>query len=117
MNGASRGPRRPGEGAGLVYRYAASKELYGTSTGAQGRMGVGYTPPVPDPGWAESEAWRMRRAADPYIWIVISDYEHGSLDEAAILINAVSAAGGQVVFRRATADALLFRVRFPSHPG
>ena len=117
VNGASRGPRQLGEGADLVYRYAETTELYGTSTGAQGRMGVGYTPPEPDPGWAESEAWRMRRAAAPYIWIVISDHEHGPLDEGAILMRAVAAAGGEVIFRRATADAVLYRVRFRSERG
>jgi hypothetical protein len=112
VNGASRGPRPLGEGNALVYSYGGTKELYGTSTGAQGRMGVGYTPPEPDPGWAENEARRMRTTARPYIWIIMSDYAHGPLDERAILMKAVSAAGGEVVFTRATADAVLFRVRF-----
>jgi hypothetical protein len=73
---------------------------------------VGYVPPQPDPGWAESEAWRIRVAAKPYIWIVLSDYAHGPLDERAILMRAVQAAGGQVVYTKATADAVLYRVRF-----
>jgi bifunctional ADP-heptose synthase (sugar kinase/adenylyltransferase) len=55
----------------------------------------------------------MRTAARPYIWIIISDYAHGPLDEREILMTAVSAAGGKVVVTRATADAVLFRVRFP----
>jgi hypothetical protein len=113
VNGPSRGRRPLGEGADLVYSYRGGNELYGSPTGAQARMGIGYVPPVPDPGWAESEAWRMRTAARPYIWIVISDYAHGPLDEREILMKAVSAAGGRVVFTRATADAVLFRVCFP----
>jgi hypothetical protein len=113
VNGASRGPRPLGDGIGLVYSYAGAEELYGTSTGAQGRMGAGYIPPEPDPGWAESEVWRMRTAARPYIWIIISDYAHGPLDERAILMKTVSAEAGEVVFTRATADAVLYRVRFP----
>ena len=116
VNGPSRGTRPPGEGVGLVYAYQGRKELYGTTTGAQGRVGVGYMPPEPDPRWAENEVGRMRAAARPYVWIVMSDYAHGSLDEGAILMRAVQAAGGQVVYSSATADAVLYRVRFPPAP-
>ena len=116
VNGASRGRRSPGEGADLVYSYQGRKELYGTSTGAQGRVGVGYTPPEPDPNWAESEVWRIRAAARPHAWIVMSDYAHGPLDERAILMGAIQAAGGEVVYSSATADAVLYRVRFSAAP-
>jgi len=112
VNGPSRGRRRLGEGADLAFSSGGKKELLGTSTGAQGRVGVGYTPPEPDPGWAESEAWRIRTAAKPYIWVVMSDYAHGRLDERAILMKAVQAAGGEVVYTKATADAVIYRVRF-----
>jgi hypothetical protein len=44
----------------------------------------------------------------------MSDYAHGPLDERAILMRAVQAAGGEVVYSSATADAVLYRVRF--HP-
>jgi hypothetical protein len=115
VNGPTRGQRPLGEGADLVYSYHGRNELYGSPTGAQARMGVGYFPPQPDPGWAENEAWRMRSAARPYIWIVISDYVHGPLDEAVVLLRAVQAAGGELVFSKAAADAMLVRVRFPSH--
>ena len=114
VNGPSRGRRLPGDGSDLVYDRGGWNELYGTSTGAQGRMGVGYSPPEPDPGWAESEVWRIREAAKPYAWIVLSDYAHGRLDERAILMRAVTAAGGQVVFTQAAPNAVLYRVLF--HP-
>jgi len=114
VNGPSRGRRLPGDGSDLVYDRGGWNELYGTSTGAQGRMGVGYSPPEPDPGWAESEVWRIREAAKPYAWIVLSDYAHGRLDVRAILMRAVTAAGGQVVFTRAVPNAVLYRVLF--HP-
>jgi hypothetical protein len=58
----------------------------------------------------------MKRAAQPYIWIVMADYAHGLLDERAILMEAVAAAGGEVVFSRATSEAVLYRVRFPPAP-
>jgi hypothetical protein len=113
VNGPSRGRRPIGEGTGMVYQYAGGKELYGTSTGVQIRTGGGYNSLEPDPGWAESEAWRMRAAARPFIWVVLSDYAHGPLDEGAFLLKAVAAAGGEVVFRKAAADAELLRVYFP----
>lgn len=116
VNGPSRGRRLLGDGSDLVYAQGGWNELYGTSTGAQGRMGVGYSPPEPDPGWAESEAWRIRAAAKPYVWIVLSDYAHGRLDERAILMRAVTTAGGHVVFTRVLPNAVLYRVLFRPHP-
>ena len=116
VNGPSRGKRLPGDGSNLVYARGGWNELYGTSTGAQGRMGVGYSPPEPDPGWAESEVWRIRAAAKPYAWIVLSDYAHGRVDEGAILMRAVTAAGGQVVFTRVLPSAMLYRVLFRPQP-
>jgi hypothetical protein len=112
MNGATRGERRRGDGVGLVYASRGVRELLGTSTGAQGRMGVGYTPPRPDEGWAESEVWRMRAAAHPFIWIIMSDFAHQHVDEARILMQAVQAQGGTVVYSRVTAQAVLYRIRF-----
>jgi len=116
VNGPTRGPRPLGEGATLAYASNGRTELFGTSTGAQGRVGVGYSPPRPDPGWAESEAWRIRSAARPYIWVVLSDYAHGPLDERTILMTAVRDAGGTIVHTEAAADAVLYRIRFPPVP-
>jgi Dolichyl-phosphate-mannose-protein mannosyltransferase len=112
VNGPSRGMRTLGDGADLIYPYGPRKELYGNSTGAQGRSGLGYVPPRPDPGWAENEVWRMRSVARPYLWIVLSDYAHGSLDERAVLMHAVARAGGSVVYMKTAANAALYRVRF-----
>jgi hypothetical protein len=50
--------------------------------------------------------------ARPYLWIVLSDYAHGSLDERAILMGAVARAGGHVVYLKTAANAALYRVRF-----
>ncbi len=112
VNGASRGARSAVDIPELTRASGDLKELLGTSTGAQGRVGVGYSPPTPDPGWAESEVSRMRAAAKPFIWIILSDFEHGRLDERQILLKAVAAAGGQVIFSKTTADAALYRVQF-----
>jgi hypothetical protein len=114
VNGASRGRRVPGEADSLVYRQAGRVELFGTPSGSQGRMGTGYTPPRPDPGWAETEAQRIRDASRPYAWLVMSDFAHPGLDERAALMTAVDDAGGEVVYTRETADAVLYRLRFQS---
>ena len=113
-NAASRGRRAPGDDAGLVYAHEGHLELVGSSSGSQGRVGVGYVPPTPDPGWAESEAWRIRQSARPYAWIIMSDFAHPPLDERAALIAAVKDAGGETVYVKATAAAVLYRLRFRS---
>jgi Dolichyl-phosphate-mannose-protein mannosyltransferase len=111
VNGSSRGRRRFGEGMNLVYSSPFGMELYGTSSGVQVRRGH-LSSPKPDSGWAETEAWRIRQAARPYIWMILADYAHGPLDERAILMKAVTAAGGEVVFTSVTPDAILVRLRF-----
>jgi Dolichyl-phosphate-mannose-protein mannosyltransferase len=112
VNGASRGRRIPGEADSLVYRREGMTELFGTPSGSQARMGTGYTPSVPDPGWAESEALRIRDAARPFVWVVMSDYAHPQLDERVSLMTAVREAGGEMVYARETAAAVLYRLRF-----
>jgi hypothetical protein len=113
INAPSQGRRLLGEEGDLVYSSKVGKELYGTSSGVQVRRGH-LSSLQPDPGWAETEARRIRQAARPHIWMVLADYAHGPLDERAILMKAVSAAGGEVVFTRAAPDAVLLRVRFSS---
>jgi hypothetical protein len=112
VNGASRGRRSPGDGDSLVYSEDGQVELFGTPSGSQGRMVTGYTPPTPDPGWADTEAGRIRDVARPYAWVVMSDYAHPRLDERAVLMAAVNDAGGKVVYKKETADAVLYRLRF-----
>jgi hypothetical protein len=112
VNGASRGRRVRGEGASLAYEHDGRIELFGTPSGSRGRMISGYTPAAPDSGWAESEAWRIRQAAQPYVWVVLSDFAHPRLDERAALLAALKGAGAEVVYTNETADAVLYRLRF-----
>jgi hypothetical protein len=67
---------------------------------------------MPDPGWAESEAWRIREAAAPFIWIVMSDFVHAATDERQVLMEAVENVGGTVVYSKSAPDAVLYRIRF-----
>ncbi len=111
INGPSRGTRHFRPGHALVYSSEVGKELYGTSSGVQVRRGH-LSSLQPDSGWAETEARHIREAARPYIWMILADYAHGPLDERAILMKAVTAAGGEVVFTSITPDAVLLRLRF-----
>ncbi len=115
VNGASRGRRYVGESDSLVYSAALGTELYGTSSGVQVRRGH-LSSPEPDSGWAESEAWRIRRAARPHIWLLIAD-AHSTPVELTLLMNAISHAGGRVLYRQTAADAELLRLGFTSTPG
>ena len=114
INGASRGQRFVGDGDTLVYTSALGTELYGTSSGVQVRRGH-LSSPKPDSGWAETEAWRIRRAAQPHIWLIIAD-AHSTPVELTLLMNAIKDRGGRVVYRQTAADAELFRLGFTSTP-
>jgi len=115
INGASRGRRFVGDGDTLAYSSALGTELYGTSSGIQVRRGH-LSSPKPDSGWAESEAWRIRRAARPHIWLIIAD-AHSTPVELTLLMDAIKDEGGRVVYRQTAADAELVRLGFTSTPG
>lgn len=115
INASTRGKRIRGEGQHLTYPYRGGIELYGNPTGSQSRAIVGYYPRLPDPGWAESEAWRIQQAAKPFVWIVISDFRAGA-DERQVLMSAVKNAGGIAVYRKVAPNACLYRIRFPGPP-
>ena len=112
VNASTRGRRIRGEGEHLVYRYRGGIELYGTPTGSQARAMIGHYPRLADPGWAESEAWRIQEAAKPFIWILMSDFTHAGADEHQILMESVKKAGGTAVYRKPAANAVLYRIKF-----
>jgi hypothetical protein len=91
-NGESRGPRRPGDGAGLARMHAGRLELLGTASGIRGRQWLGYEPAVPDSGWSVNEAARIRAAAAPGIWLVLINAANRA--EGDSLLAAVARAGG-----------------------
>jgi hypothetical protein len=91
-NGESRGPRPPGDGAGLARMHAGRLELLGTASGIRGRQWLGYEPAVPDSGWSVNEAARIRAAAAPGIWLVLINAANRA--EGDSLLAAVARAGG-----------------------
>jgi hypothetical protein len=91
-NGASRGKRPPGEGAGLRAWFRGRSELLGVSSGVRGRQWLGYLPAAPDSNWAANEAARIRAAAAPGIWLVLVNDQHRG--EGDSLLAAVRRSGG-----------------------
>jgi hypothetical protein len=93
-NGQTRGTRPADEGADLRSSFRGRTELLGVSSGVRGRHWRGYLPTVPDSGWADNEASRVRHAAAPGIWLVLTNYIHAG--EGDSLLAAVGRAGGVV---------------------
>ncbi len=88
-NQASRGRRVSGDGAELVFPFHDGVELLGVGDGGPFRVGARHKPPS-DPGWAESEAQRIRVAARPTAWLVTTKLFWADLR----LDTAIRSAGG-----------------------
>jgi hypothetical protein len=65
-------PLRPGDGDSLVYEFREGREVIGLYHGAQWRSGTGRTQYAPDTNWTVNEARRIRQAASPGIWVLMS---------------------------------------------
>jgi hypothetical protein len=65
-------PLRPGDGDSLVYEFSEGREVIGLYTGAQWRSGTGRAQYAPDTNWTSNEARRIREAASPGIWVLMS---------------------------------------------
>jgi hypothetical protein len=108
-NAASRRRRVEREGYELTYRTAGGPELYGISHGLEAKV-FGLTNAMPDPGWAENEASRIRDAANPTAWLIFSHF-YGPEGQ---LLHALEARGGRRTYEDLRNGAALFRYEFPS---
>src|SRR6266511_6343674 len=65
---------RPGQEAadGMVFPLDGRSEILGAPNGAQWRSATGLVQYEPDPGWASTEAARIRASAKPTVWLLIS---------------------------------------------
>jgi hypothetical protein len=79
----------------------------------QGRPLFGYSPAQPDPGWAFNESRRIQNAASPRIWLIIGNASRPGVDVADILLKAIQARGGRIVFRLSVEDGSLYYLEFP----
>jgi hypothetical protein len=106
-NAPSRGRPVRDEGSELTYAEHGGLELYGIPDGLEARV-FGITNPVPDPGWAENEARRIRRVANPGVWLVLSHF----YGPEGILLRAVEAERGHLTYHDFRNGAALVRYEF-----
>lgn len=101
------------EGSDLVFPYRDWWELIGVPTG-QGPTTTGSGSEMPDSGWAENEAARLRATGRPQVWVLLSSYR---APIPGLLLAAVQQQGGTMIDLVETTQSLLFRFSFPVVPG
>jgi hypothetical protein len=103
--------RRPvrDEGSELTYPTPSGVELYGIPDGLEAQV-FGLTNPMPDTGWAENEARRVRNAANSGAWLVLSHF----YGPEGVLLSALEAEGGKRTYHDFRNGAALLRYEFPS---
>jgi 4-amino-4-deoxy-L-arabinose transferase-like glycosyltransferase len=111
-NAPSRGRPVRDEGSELTYpAHGGGLELYGIPDGLEARV-FGITNPRPDPGWAENEARRIRRVANPGVWLILSHF----YGPEGILLRALEAEGGHLTYHDFRNGAALLRYEFRYGP-
>jgi 4-amino-4-deoxy-L-arabinose transferase-like glycosyltransferase len=106
-NAPSRGRPVAREGDNLTYATPGGVELYGIPDGLEARV-FGLTNALPDTGWAENEARRIREVAHPGAWIILSHF-YGPEGQ---LLGALEARGGRLTYRDIRNGAVLLRYEF-----
>lgn len=99
-------------GEDLEVRHLDRLEILGLAPGIQWREVSGLTGRVPDVGWADREAARIREAA-PVVWLLMADAFAGT---SAALLAALDSAGGRVDVDSVANGVRRSRVRFAAAP-
>jgi hypothetical protein len=99
------------EGGALAVSRGDHVELLGLASGIQWREVTGLRPTLPDSGWANHEATRIKAAAAPTIWLVIANAYATS---GADLESAVERAGGVRLVDTVAAGVRWSRFGFPA---
>ena len=108
-NAPSRGRAVRDEGSGLTYHGPLGLEVYGIPGGLEFRV-FGLTNPVPDVGWSENEARRIRQVANPGVWLIFSHF----YGPEGILLRALEAMGAQLEYSDFRDGAALVHYAFPT---
>jgi 4-amino-4-deoxy-L-arabinose transferase-like glycosyltransferase len=106
-NAPSRGRAVRDEGSGLTYSGPGGLEVYGIPDGLEARV-FGLTNPMPDVGWSENEARRIRGVAKPGVWLILSHF----YGPEGILLRALEAEGGHLTYHDFRNGAALVRYEF-----
>jgi hypothetical protein len=101
---------RETDGDDLEVRHLGRLEILGLAPGIQWREVSGLTGRVPDAGWADREAARIRAAA-PVVWLLMAN---AYAETSAALLAALDRAGGRVDVDSVAHGVRRSRVRFTS---
>ncbi|MEP7324594.1 MAG: glycosyltransferase family 39 protein [Gemmatimonadota bacterium] len=114
---SSRGHAVSGEGTELVYPYRGRQELIGIPTGRPLRWGGTGGPTAPDPGWADNEAERIRRAAGDRVWVFFMPISPGDREPNLGSLRAgLESRGGALQSEVHRREAELYLYQFPGSP-
>jgi hypothetical protein len=113
----SRGRPVVGEGTDLAYQDRGRTELIGVPTGRPLRWGGRGGPGAPDSGWADNEADRIQRAANPKAWVFFMPISPGDREpNLSDLRSALVRRGGTLESEFHQREADLYLYRFPGVP-
>jgi Dolichyl-phosphate-mannose-protein mannosyltransferase len=108
-NAPPRGRSVGTENDSLVFTSGGIREILGAAHGAQWRSGIGLVQDHPDPGWAAAEARRIRAAANPTVWMLVSHSYRLEL----LIYPELDRLGGRLEYAYGEDGVVLRRYRFP----
>lgn len=97
------------ENDSLVFPLGATREILGAGHGAWWRSASGLLQDHPDPGWAAAEARRIRAAANPSVWLLVSHSYRLEL----FIYPELERLGGRLELAYGADGVVLRRYRFP----
>jgi hypothetical protein len=100
------------EGKDLVFPYHDRRELLGLYSGRQWRWPTYQG--TADPGWAENEAARIAREANPCAWLYFTHVSENT--HRPITWHMRDTYGGRRDVLRVVAGGFLYRYCFPEKP-
>jgi hypothetical protein len=112
-NRAPRGHAVVDEGEELARDHDNRLELFGVGSGMQYLNDV-PVPPAPDSGWAINEVLRLRRAARPSGWMMLSTLPGPDQVETLAILGAARGEGASVQLAQEAEAVQLYRVQFPA---
>ncbi len=83
-------------------------ELLGLASGVEWRQGVGMIDSVAAPGWVAAEQGRLRAAARPTIWVVMTHFAPSEL----MLLRGLRVLGGRFAYLHQEQSGILARLEF-----
>src|SRR5262249_43689314 len=105
---------RADEGEGLEYAGPHGREVLGLPSGIESTALTGPVgPALPDSGWADREAGRIRSEANPTIWVVMAHHRPVEM----VLFEEIERLGGRRTLFQDRNSATLARYEFTREVG